>query len=399
MVKREEAKRANGDGSAVQLNDGQGRPTGKWKIRVSLVNPATGNTERFSRTVRLGVPTERTRRKIDRAVDAEIASLRSEKERESELRAFGGDGTLRTLVEDWLQHVAQSGREASTVAMYRQRLTNHVLPRLGHLPVNQLGARQLDALYGELLSEGLAPTTVEALHTTVMGMLRQAKRWKLLNELPEPTPPRGRAVEKEPPTPAEVQRMIERADQTTSPHIAMLIRLAALTGLRRGELCGLRVEDLDWGVGTLTIRRQLRLDGEALPKGGKPRVVALGPVLIGQLQDYLARDREQLGREPGPWLLSKDGGETPLYPSRVSDAIKRLGEECGVKVHTHLLRHFHDTYLMAGGIDDVTIAKRSGHSTDIARRVYMHRVSSADVRAAETLESMLGVLAVNNAPA
>lgn len=387
MVESREAKRLNNEGSASEI----GKGTDKWKVRVCVKNPATATTERFSRTIQLekrrGGWSDRAREK---RLNDEIAKLRGEKEKELVQRGGGGDGTLSTLAEKWLKHVQQSGRVGPpTVAMYRRRLSNHVLPRLGRLPADRVGALELDSLYEQMLEQGLAPSTVAAVHATVVAMLRQAKRWKMITELPEARPPTAQSSEVEPPTPEQVWALIDKAVEQNLPHIALLIRLAALTGARRGELCGLQVSDLDWDANTLSIRRQIRLDGEALPKGRKPRLVALGPALIAQLEEYLGNERDTFGREPGPWLLSRDGGLTPLYPSRVSDTIKRLGDECGVKVHTHSLRHFHDTQLVAGGIDVVTIAKRAGHSAEMARRVYMHRVSAADVRAAETLEQVL----------
>ncbi len=371
------AQRPHGEGSISK------RGTGKWCLRGFFTDPLTGTRVRKSKVVAARTRTEAIQR---------LKEWQAEVEQDLAGRVYGaGDGTLSALAEDWLEHIARAGGKApTTVAMYRRHLKNHVLPTLGQRPVRDVGARQLDTLYAQLVDKGLSPTTVETIHWVVSSMLRQAKRWKMITEMPEATVPTARTPEVEPPTPQEVQALIDKAEERTLPDIALLIRLAALTGARRGELCGIQVSDLDWDKGTLTIQRQIQVEfGVMPPKGGKGRVVALGPALITELQDYLGHERDVLEREPGPWLFSRDEGKTPIDPRRVSETISRLGRACGVQIHTHSLRHFHDTYLMAQGIDDVTIARRAGHNTEMARRVYMHRVEAADVRAAETLEQVL----------
>jgi integrase len=293
-------------------------------------------------------------------------------------------------MEDWLANLEREGRVApSTLTLYRSHVTHHILPAMGERDVGDVDARSLDAFYGTL-AETLAPSTIRVIHWIVMAALRQAHDWDLLATLPRPRPPRVPHAEREPLTPEQVQALMDAATERNEDAVALLIRLGAVTGARRGELCGLQVSDYDRDARSLAIRRQIT--GErtiTAPKGGKQRTVAIGARTAQAIDDYLAVQRERFRYEHGPWLLSEDGGVTALMPNRVSEAIMRLGRKLKITVTTHALRHYHDSLGVASGVDVVTMAARAGHTPDVAARVYMHRVSSADQRAADVMEGLL----------
>lgn len=365
-------KRGNGEGS-VTRSRGDG-----WRLRISMVNPMTGEAGRFSRVVHA-----RTKREAVHALQA------WQREMAEHLRVDPGEMNVAALVDDWLKHI-EGSKAPTTIRHYRSVLMSHVVPRIGTLRVADLTTRTVDALYAAMTQDSCTPATVKSVHTALMSMVRQAMRWGLVEKMPEPTIPRVERPEREVPTPDQIRALVEQADNMTLPHVAVLIRIAAKTGVRRGELCGLRVSDLDWDAGTLTIRRQIQSRlGELPVKGYKPRTVALSAGLREEIQAYLAHERETWQREPGPWLISRDGGLTPLSHWSAGEEIHRVAQKCGIHVTAHSFRHFHSTYGVAAGVDPVTMAKRSGHSVDVAMRTYLHRVDEADVRAAEALESVL----------
>lgn len=355
------------------------RAPGVWRLRVRTVDPRTGRSVQHSKTIHTA---KRGGKLAAREALREFARQLREAPEERTSTLF------RVVAEEWMAALATRGRSPATLDTYRAHLEHHIYPVFADTPVHEVTARALDAFYGSL---ALAPATVRITNATVMGVLRQAKRWGLLDALPEPTPPTPpRGEEREAVTPADVVTLITAAKEGNYDTIAALIYVAAMTGLRRGELCGLKVEDLDWDTATLRVRRQIRgSHGEGLPKDGSTRVVALGPTTVEVVQGYLAAERERWGIEPGPWLFSYDGGATPIHPPRVSEAIGRLAKAAGVKATTHGLRHFHSTYGVAGGVDLVTMAKRAGHTVEVATQVYMHRVDAQDRQAAVVLERAL----------
>ncbi len=153
--------------------------------------------------------------------------------------------------------------------------------------------------------------------------------------------------------------------------LAMFILLAAVTGCRRGEVCGLRWNDIDTEAGTIRIERQLvpRKGGQqvAPPKTrtGRRTIVVDDEVLA--LLDWF-RDQQSalLEREPDGWLLSHDGGDTPLRAKAVTDDVSRLAKKAGIdNVTTHAFRRMTGTELSAAGVDAAAAAGRMGHTVQV----------------------------------
>ena len=160
----------------------------------------------------------------------------------------------------------------------------------------------------------------------------------------------------------DVYRMMQRA---SSPKelggegdlvLAMAVILATITGARRGELAGLRWEDIDEDTCSLRIERQWvpGKGGQHLgpPKSSDgPRTVVLGEVGMALITRYRHLIGELLNREPKGWLLSHDAGTTPLRAKALGAAISRLGTSLGTGVSTHSFRRASATELMASGVD------------------------------------------------
>jgi integrase len=122
--------------------------------------------------------------------------------------------------------------------------------------------RELDAFYDRLRRRGLSATSVRRYHAVLSAALNQAVRWVLLQHWPvaHATPPGLERKEAPAPSPEQIKALIEAA-QTKDPEFATLLFVAATTGCRRGELCGLRWSDLDLDLdldrGSIVIRRSV----------------------------------------------------------------------------------------------------------------------------------------------
>lgn len=363
-------KRSNGDGGLTEV-----RP-GVFRMRIWVRNPPSGERRQVSRTVRAKNRT---------------AALDELRRLWLTVGVSGPERPFASVLGDWLANMEREGRVArSTIDRYRSIVEHHLVPALGALEVRQVTGRVLDAFYSTL---DLEPSTVRTIHATAMAALHQALDWDLIDKLPRARPPR--VPEKDPPVPSptEVQALIDRAVATNRHTLALCIRLGAVSGARVGELCGLRVEDFCSAERTLRIERQVLVSQRevlvAPPKRGKKRTVALPKDCVRAVGDYLAFQSERFGATHGPWLLSDDGGPTHLLPQAVGGMVKRLGMSLGISVTPHALRRFHDSYLLAQGVDPVTVAARAGHTPEVMYAHYAFPMQAPARAAGDSFEGML----------
>jgi integrase len=143
----------------------------------------------------------------------------------------------------WLAH-ASGHLTPNTLTETRRIVDRVLLPRLGDVPLAGLRPEHLDGLHADLLRRGrqdgrpMSRATVQRVHGVARRALTVGVRWGWLTTNPAfiAMPPRSVRRAISPPTPAEVTRLIDTAE----PDLGMFIVLAATTGARRGELCGLR---------------------------------------------------------------------------------------------------------------------------------------------------------------
>ena len=198
-----------------------------------------------------------------------------------------------------------------------------------------------------------------------------------------------RPAQVEAPTVEQVRDIIKAAEEK-DPTLATLIRLAALTGGRRGELCALRWSDIDFDAGTLTISRSIyrTADGGWAEKGTKThqaRPMRFDPVAVEALRGHRttveARASDLQLEIPQDAFVFSDSptGSEPLHPMLVTQRAAKVAKAAGVPTHFHTLRHFHATQAIAGGFDPVTVGQRLGHANPaITLRVYAHAVEERD---------------------
>ncbi len=203
---------------------------------------------------------------------------------------------------EWLTRWLE-GRKASlrprTSERYASLVRVHIVPAVGHVPLQRLSANDLDRLYAALLVDGhqrakgesLSPRTVRFVHTVIRKALADAlkKRMVTTNVADFAEPPAHRACR--PPemtvwSPAELATFL---DATVDHEHGVLFRVAAMTGMRRGELGGLRWRDVDLEGGMLTVRRALaKVAGEWIavePKTqASKRTIDLDPATVVALR-------------------------------------------------------------------------------------------------------------------
>ena len=219
-----------------------------YELRVSTGrDPVTGRYDQVSRRWPryAGDDTE-----VDSA-DKFLAKL--VKELEGSGRTAGAGGTVDRLLAKWLKQITSESRSPTTLREYQRLIDKRISPALGHVPARKVTALELDEFYQGLTDEGLAPASVRQVHAVLRPGFRQGVKWRYLPSDPATDASPAQLVSKAvlAPRVAEVQKMIAAADKD-DPDMAALIAIAAVTGARRGELCGLRWGDVDWDDLTLT---------------------------------------------------------------------------------------------------------------------------------------------------
>jgi integrase len=369
-----------------------------WELRAYAgIDPLTNRQKYVTRTFRGG------KREAEEALARFVTEV-----------SGGGqaaqDTTVGDLIRDWL---AMASRELSptTVRGYEWIVKTYVTPTLDKVPLSRLRTAQLDRLYGQLRDTGgqdgkpLSAATVRQVHAIVRRALQQGVKWGWITTNPAAlaSPPRVRRANLEPPDPADVIALIEAAGENDLD-FACFLHLAATTGARRGEICGLRWCDVDLDGGAMTISRNV-VEGagsqlvEKDTKTHAARRIALDPDTASALK---AQRTRMVGRAkacdlalgPDAHVFSVDpDGARPWAPNDVTKAFIRVRARAGLpSVRLHDLRHFAATRLLAAGVPVRTVSGRLGHANaSTTLGVYAHFVEESDREAAAKLGALLGV--------
>jgi integrase len=364
---------------------------GYWQLRVSLGrDPVTGKSLYRTKGMR------GTKRDAERALAALVAEVANGR------RAAPTSLTVEALLDLWLEHLEHQGRSPTTLRGYRS--LRHLLPAdFLRLPLRKVTPKGLDDLYRRLgQKKGRSAATVQQFHRLLRGAFNQAVRWELLDRNPAglASPPRRIAAEVQPPTVAEVQRVLEAAAASQNPENALIFRLMAATGCRRGEVCGLRCVDVDLDDGVAMFRESVVQIGKKLhekdTKAHQQRRVSLDDATLAALRQH-REAMEARARSCGR-SMAKDAFvfsdsldcSTPIPPDRLSQAWRRIADGVGVASRLHDLRHLQASMLLDAGESVTTVAARLGHrDTSTTLRVYAHLMPGADRRAADIVGELL----------
>ena len=366
------------------------RGEGVWELRAYVGrDPVTGNPRQVSKTFRGSA------READEA-------LRDLIEQQVPGRSDGAGATVGQLLDAWLSECERMDLSPTTLRVYRTQIEHTIRPALGSIKVQRLGAKDLDDLYRAMKEKGSSPKTVRNHHALLAAALHQAVRWGWVrrNVAEMAKPPRVTQRVVRPPSVDAVRQIVVAAEER-DPRLAPLVMMAALTGMRRGELCALRWSDLDLDEGQIEVARSVVLVpgglGEKTTKTNRTRRVALDEVGLSVLRTHRARVEEwaRLADEelrPDAFIFSPYvDGSLPFRPDNVTNFFIRVRDELKLPdVRLHDLRHFTATQLIGAGVDVRTVAGRLGHTDpSMTLRVYSHALEERDRAAAAVMGSLL----------
>ena len=362
------------------------RQPGVWELRVRAGrDPLRGKHRQISRTFRGS----------GRQASKALARLVTEAQDGSHA---GSDKTVGELLDRWIDHLEARGRTPKTIDGYRSLARARLEPALGTVKLRRLTPVQLDDLYQSLLGAGLSPVYVRHCHAALSTALRQAVKWDWIGRSPaeRATPPGAMPPEVSPPDAEGISRLISAVEKV-DPDMASMLFVAATTGCRRGELCGLRWSDLEVDKATVTVRRSISDTSRGVevkdPKTHRARRISLDAATVSVLTTHHERVEQRardIGSElsSGAYIWSQEGdSRTPWKPDRVTDAFRTHRKRADLEhVNFHHLRNFSATTLAGAGVDVRTIAERLGHENPaITLRTYAHFLEATDRQAAEVM--------------
>ena len=361
-----------------------------WAVVVTVGKDASGKSVQVWRTVsgsRTEAEKERTR--ILRDHDAGLSL------------PGAGRGTLADYLDEWLGHMRSRVR-STTWDRYRGLIDAHIKPRIGDVKLADLRPRDVQRVVDDMLAHGAAPRSVLQCYRVLSASLRQAVRWQMIATNPATAvqPPRITRAAVEVPDGEAVGRLIE-ASKGTMMELPVLI--AATTGMRRGEVAGLRWSDIDQApdgtVARVTGTLQ-RIDSELRrvePKTDRGRrTVALPRHLVDALGVHRKAQTERRLAFGASWpthdlVLDRGDGE-PSDPDTFTHNFHAVAEAAGMPgVRFHDLRHAYATTLLRRGVHPKIVSEALGHSsTAFTLDTYSHVVPSMQRAAAEAIEAELG---------
>lgn len=374
-----------------------------WTIVIDVGrDPTTGKRKRIYRAFR------GTKREAEKEMARLIAELEKGTYVEPSKLTFGD------YLKEWLKNREHDNLSPTTLRRYSQIVELRLIPKLGMLPLEKLRPIHIQKFMRDVAEEGrldgkTTPLSYDSLryHYRVLHKaLEDAVKMQLLPFNPAdavtiPKPPQE--LDDEPKeeiqvlTAEQVEIMLEAAKITPYYH---LLFVAVRTGLRRGELLGLRWQDIDLKAGKLSVKRALAYTPQKgkffkLPKNKKSRrTIDISREVIEVFKDLKKKQAEaklfygQYYKDHGLVFCQPDG--TPMHPDTPSSWFPEFLQRIGLpRLNFHCLRHTHASLLLQAGVDIKVISERLGHSSiRITYDLYAHLMPGMQKEAVNKLEKL-----------
>lgn len=310
-----------------------------------------------------------------------------------------GTVTVGGYLTGWLSDSVRDTVRQRTYERYESIVRVHLIPTLGRVKLKALSPAHVRGLYREKLDAGLAPGSVLHIHRTLSKALKQAVMDGLIprNAAAPVKPPRPRREEIRPLGREQVRALFEAA---SGDHLEALYILAVTAGLRRGELQGLKWEDVDLEAGTLQVRRTLSEPKGGYifeaPKSGKGRQIRLTQRATEALRSHRKRQLEERMERGALWsdhgLVFPSSIGTPFLGGNLNRTFKPLLQRAGLpKIRFHDLRHTCATLLLRQGVNPKFVQELLGHADiSLTLNVYSHVLPDMGDAAAGAMDAALG---------
>ena len=300
-------------------------------------------------------------------------------------------------IDFWYQYFSSPKLRPTTQATYENRIYGHIIPSIGKIPISKLTQNDLQQFYAklkrtgrkvnvELKGTGVSDRMVRSCHALCRSSLEKAVEEGLITRNPSigcKLPPKKNG-EMKVLTQNEIVRLLNQAYD--EGYYEMFL-LELTTGMRRGEILGLKWRDLNLETGELNIKRQLTTKGISVPKTKSSiRTILLPPDMLDLL-------REMKKTAKYDWIFPSPVKEgEPRNPTAITKRFRLMLERAHCKhVRFHDLRHTFATMALENGMDVKTLSAMIGHvSSETTLNIYSHVTDTMRAQAAVKIDREIG---------
>jgi integrase len=289
------------------------------------------------------------------------------------LLATGPNQKLKDYLEQWFEEVQKPTIQLSSYIKYRSDLKNHIIPSLGHRTIRQVTPQHIQTFYTNLLKSGLSSSTVLSIHGLLHKAFNNAVTWNLVarNVFDMVSLPRLTTKELQLLSMEQAHMLLEAAKEH---QLETLLIVVLATGMRHGELRGLRWQDINFEEKYLSVRRTVGLITgygyiEREPKTAKgKRKIILPDFVIEQLKKHRRQQEEAKQKAANTWqerglvFCNRNGGF--IHQENTMRMFRKLLEKAGLplELRIHDLRHSAATIFLSMGVHPKIVQELLGHS-------------------------------------
>lgn len=376
-------KRANNHGTIYQ------RPDGRWCAQI----PIGYEGGKLKRKTVYG--------KTEDEVWQDLVKIQRDKQQGLPIVTKGQ--TIGKFLEGWLEDSVKPSVREQTYKTYESTVRLHIIPVIGKVALDKLTPQDVQRMMREAAKKDFTATHVAYCRTILRIALNKALKWGLVarNVAALADPPKRQRYDAQYLTVDEARRFFKAVK---SDRLEALYVVTTTLGLRKGEVCGLRWQDIDLENGELTVRFQLqRVGGKKQlvePKTDRSRrSIALPPFVVTALRAHEVRQRADRKWAASKWqehgLVFTTSIGTPLEQSNLSRAFHRLLDTAEIpRQRFHNLRHSAATLMLAQGVDAPAIMAVLGHShISTTINLYAHVMPEVKRDAADRMEALFATSA------
>ena len=376
-------KRANNHGTTYQ------RPDGRWCAQI----PIGYEGGKLKRKTVYG--------KTEDEVWQELVKIQRDKQQGLPIVTKGQ--TVEKFLDGWLEDSVKPSVREQTYKTYESTVRLHIIPVLGKIALDKVTPQDVQRMMREAAKKGFTATHIAYCRTILRIALNKALKWGLVarNVAALADPPKRQRYDAQYLTVDEARRFFK---VVRSDRLEALYVVTTTLGLRKGEVCGLRWQDIDLDNGELTVRYQLqRVGGKKQlvePKTDRSRrTIALPPFVVSALRAHEVRQRADRKWAASKWqehgLVFTTSIGTPLEQSNLSRAFHSLLDTAGIpRQRFHNLRHSAATLMLAQGVEAPAIMAVLGHShISTTINLYAHVMPEVKRDAADRMEALFATSA------
>lgn len=304
--------------------------------------------------------------------------------------------TYEEFVKDWLEKKQDINKKTRYV--HGNNLKNHVLPEIGHIPLQKINVTHIESLIRSMQAKGLASGTVRKIYNTVQTSFNSAYTRDLINKNPftsldKSAKPKAGKAKVNYWTKEEVKQFLDSVEHRRK----IIFILAIYTGMRAGEILALHWREVDFDNRQIRVKNIMDFDGtieERVKTDGGYRTISISPYVLSELKKHRAKIlQEQLSAEEyfdhDLVVCQKNG--LPASKTNLHKFWKRQLKKSGVReIRFHDMRHTCASLLFSIGTHPKVVQELLGHaSIKITMDTYSHMLPNMQSEAVQALDNIL----------